>query len=228
MTNSGKTILPLLFTLLLVAVVGTGISHWFTSRELKQTLEELQSLRNRTGQITLSNADHFHAIALPITEGVTWEWRLHIPPGNKYRMRWAIGHAIPRRGFPEEFDSDDLDEVLFSEVPQSPVALSARIHTEGKADGNAAEEGQTGPWILTISHLLHEVSIPVDFGDDIDWLVKRFRCGSTLAGHNKTESFPPEERIVLLRVRRFKDAIGGAYSIDEEPCDGIIVWLEPM
>ena len=145
---------------------------------------------------------------------------MHIPPGNKYRLRWAVGRAIPKEGFPEETAPDDFDEVIFSETPPSPLTLSARVHDD--------TNGQTGQWKLTWRHLLHEVSIPLDFGDDIDWLVETLRYGPTLAGHTGTDSFPPGERIVLLRVRRFQDAMAGAYSIAQDPCDGFMVWLEPM
>ena len=229
----GKTPVSLLATLLFIALLVTGISHWFTSRVLNRTVDELQDLRNKTGQLSIRNADHLHVIALPMTEGLQWNWRMHIPPGRKYRLRWVVGHAIPKDEFPEEVASDDFDDVLFSETPPSPLALSARLHddttAEDKNEGDdRVEDGHTGQWKLTLRHMLHEVSIPVEFGDDIDWLVRRLRYGPTLAGHSETESFLLGERVVLLRVRRFQVAIGGAYSIAQDPCYGFLVWLEPL
>ena len=157
---------------------------------------------------------------------------MHIPAGRSYRLRWSVGEAIPQAGFPDEVVAEDFDDVLFAEIPPSPFVLSARVHSAAAAGDHEAPDSDsgdqpTGSWKLTWRHALHEMSMPVDFGDDIDWLVRELRYGPTLAGHSETETAAPGEPVVLLRVRRFKDALAGAYSIDPEPCDGLLVWLEP-
>lgn len=230
--SSETTNFSTLNMLLLVALLIGGVSHIHTSRTLSRTAKELQTLRNGTGQLTMGDVDHFHVIALPLTEGLEWNWRIYIPADRKYRLCWAVGGDIPPTGFPAAFAPEDFDDLLFAETPESSFILSARLHNDSvianhATSEHASEEPPADRWKLTLHQPLHSMSIPIAFHNDIDWLVRDLRYGPTLAGHSETQTAAPGESIVLLRVRRFKDAMAGAYSIDSEPCDGFLVWLDP-
>jgi hypothetical protein len=65
-----------------------GVSHWNTSRELKTSREEVVQLRRKLGELVVGDPSRLHVVALrsPMTPYRAWQWRVHVPQGQRYRV----------------------------------------------------------------------------------------------------------------------------------------------
>ena len=195
--------------LLVIALLATIASHVHTSLKLRRAEHEAASLRNELGYLTISDPDQIHALALPTFEGMQWRWRIHLPSGNQYRIRWSAEN-IPADGLPKESSYDDI---TFSRVPAEPFILTVALHRD-----------HLGAWRIAWEHPEHNSSIPLK-APRTDCLETPTGRGYQIAGKGETESADPDEPFVLVRVRRSKQVPGGV-TVDPDPTDGVMVWIE--
>jgi hypothetical protein len=200
-------------TALLCAVV----SHVLTSVALRQSRQEARLLRDELGYLTISDPDMLHAIALAPEEGYAskrWRWRLHFPPGRKFRVCYKFTEI------PDEGISGDEYE-FFSNDVGGESTLSA-----------SAVRDPSGGWKLVLNHeapgsLQPQARWQVITNDS--WLTDDASMSWDQAGAETTESVDAGEPLVLLRMRRTKSInVGGTtgITVDSDPTDGVMIWIE--
>jgi len=190
--------------LLASALLVVSISHVNTSRELERTTDSLKIAQSELGVLTVDDPSLVHAISLPSPNRSQWRWRIQLPKGKTFRLRYLVG-KIPPTGLPED---------------TSAAGSSISILTDSKGqrsvpfilDG-ALSKTEFGDWKLRFA--TDERSIQPKIENPPDWLNENPRPSLTwVAGRGRTES--GREPVVLLRYRKS----------EANPSDGVLVWIE--
>src|SRR5882724_1348501 len=92
--------LSLLNLFCLTAIVALSIVIALLWREVVPLRTEIRQLRNEVGKLTIDDPTKVAVIQFHQNDDeLTWRWRVWIPAGHSYRLRW-IDAAIPRTEFP--------------------------------------------------------------------------------------------------------------------------------
>ncbi|TVP95555.1 MAG: hypothetical protein EA381_18685 [Planctomycetaceae bacterium] len=85
--------------LVLVAVVGFGLSYFSNLIRMRAAESELTRLRQEVGFLDGSEANEIAAVRVPAEEPLTWRTRIRVPRGQAYRLAysaiWAEATAGP-------------------------------------------------------------------------------------------------------------------------------------
>ncbi len=206
----------LLTLLLLTALLVVGMSHYVTSRRLDATQAELRKANNDLGQLTVDDASQLHAISLPTFQHQQWRWRVQLPPGPRYRLRWLVDN-VPQDGVPQAPRANQvelLDSYAKPVVTGEPFILTLALTKD--AAGKAS---------LTCA--LPDRSSTIPFKDQPAWSDGDSGIGwsTWTAGMQGTESVDKTAPLMLLRYRRGKEVPGG-WTVETNPTEGIAVWIE--
>lgn len=209
--------------LLTTAVIAVSISHIQTSRRLAVTQSALTTAQNELGVLTIEDVNDVHAIALPSPGGMQWRWRIQLPKGPTFRLRWAVSDAIPESGLPQlpdQLDGSNVDGFAFLDVRGKPLPSG-----EPFIVNLSIARDEFGDWKLTCSYPRRSTSHTIDAPPV--WLTKRGRgVTAEIAGRGKTEYLAPSQPFILLRYRKPTTTPTGRMTVDMNPTDGIIVWIE--
>lgn len=192
-----------LLSLFMVCLIG---SNFFTAWELNRAREDNRRLRTELGELVISDPRKLHVVTVPTYEDLTYRWRILIPEGQVIRILQAT-REIPQSGYPANFGA--------SYLPEGEYVLTVAVRRD-----------HLGQWRLTATNPQGSVSMGIA-QEDSAWLVDSPGASTSQAGAQETESFDPGERIVLLRDRTMQRQPDGSASSTPEPCDGIMIWLEP-
>jgi hypothetical protein len=196
---------------LIVALVASNVVSFRRLREVEPALEKL---RNEVGELTVSDTGLVHVIAIPSYEDSTYRWRLHLPRGRKYTLH-AVAGKIPEQGLPDGGSRD----TLVSQPYDPAVGGAQSLQTV------AVNRDQRGRWRLIIDNGVQNITVLLP--DSLKtWLEESNGRTWSLAGREKTASMPKGEPLYLLRLRKTKELPGGAVTVDMQPTDGILVWIE--
>lgn len=222
--RTGPRIRFSLITLLVTtALVAISISHIRTSRRLAATQSALRIAQNELGLLTIEDAKDIHAIALPSPGGMQWRWRIQLPEGHTFRLRWAVGDSIPESGLPqlpEQPDSSQMDSSAFLDARGQPWPFGDPVIVN-----LSIAQNEFGEWKLNWSNPGRSTSHRIDAPPD--WLSERGRgLSARITGRGETEHGPANAPFVLLRYRKTMKTPTGASTVDMNPTDGIIVWIE--
>jgi hypothetical protein len=190
----------LLNGLLLTGIVAFSIVVALQWREIGPLRAEVRQLRNEVGKLTIDEPTKVAAIQFHRGDDeLMWRWRVWIPSGHSYRLRW-IDAAIPRTDFPALAD--------FTRTLSGPgeSVVSYRIDDEGWSTLDAFGE--------TIRGKTH------------NWNWARGLAEDEGIGKS-TETYDPEEPIVLTRQRDISSFIARPVNTDD-PADGFMIWIEPV
>jgi len=102
-----------------------GIAIFVLKRDHQQDLNELIELRNIASRLTISDMAHVHAIAMPVTERLKWQWRIYVPDDN-FEMTLVTGD-VPRFGQPDHGNAS-------TKVPAGQFTLTASIVADQPGD----------------------------------------------------------------------------------------------
>jgi len=186
--------------LLLTTIVALAIVIALFWREVGPLRAEVRQLRNEVGKLTIDDPTKVAAIQFHRgDDDLMWGWRVWIPAGHLYRLRW-IEAAIPRTDFPALAD--------FTRTLRGPGenVVSYRVDDKGRSTLDAFGE--------TIRGKQH------------NWNWARGLSEEEGIGES-TETYDPEEPIVLTRQRDFSSFFNRPGNTDD-PADGFMIWLEPV
>jgi hypothetical protein len=205
------------------ALVAVSISHIQTSRKLAVTRSALTIAQNELGVLTIGESEDIHAIALPPPGGMHWRWRIQLPKGNTFRLRWDISDSVPKSGLPtlpEKPDYSNIGSLAFfkgrgnSWPAEDPMILNLTVARD-----------RFGEWKLTWSNPDRSSSHKIDAPPS--WLTQREGgMSARITGRGETEHGAADEPFVLLRYRKTKTTSTGASTVDMKPTNGMIVWIE--
>ncbi len=227
-TNSNATANPrrrmrfsLLSLMLFTGLVCLGVSHFQTSRTLHRTQQALRVANNELGYLTIDDPGQFAVIALPnFGPGpMQWRWRLYLPLGKRYQFRWAFDNvpeaAVPPA--PRENHIELLDQFAKPAAKGEPMIVTL-----------AVSKNIAGKW--QISAGLPRRGIGIYLQDPPAWLEDESHpgWGSRIAGQNRTHTVPVDEPLVLLRYRKGKQVPPNGWTVETQPTDGLIVWIEEV
>lgn len=77
--------------LLIAAVLVGGVFAWLTGRERARLGAEYARLVKSAGDLTITDPDKIHILALDTGEPLHYAWRVYLPPKHKLRMDSASG-----------------------------------------------------------------------------------------------------------------------------------------
>jgi hypothetical protein len=197
--------------ILISALICAVVSHVRTSLELSQTKKEAEVLRNELGHLTITNANHVHAIAVGTDEAWAkkqWRWKLHLPEGRRFDICCKMS----------ELSESDIPKgnVMLSGVT-GDLTLSVSAIRNPKGEWQLVQQCDTG----------ENLTSPIS---NSAWLEENQSATFDQTGKKSTKSVDPGEPLVLLRVRVAKKVpvAGGRMGVtmDPKPTDGIMVWVK--
>lgn len=196
----------LFLSLLFACLIGSNV---FTSYRLKQLHEENVALRKETGRLVVKDPAKLNIVAVPTYEDLTWRWRVHVPPGDGERICFAT-QQIPQRGYDTGTSSTTLRP--------GDYLLTATIR-----------RNRHGDWALTFGH--PGGNFAAAFNEQFaDWLGRQPKSAGwsmSQLGENDATVREPGAKLDLLRLRvTVRSPDGRSSSSPDEPCDGILIWIE--
>ena len=204
--------------LLFCTVFAMGVALWRNGREIVPLRAELKTLRKELGYFYVEDRSRIHFLESGVPTGTQWRWRIYLPPGNDYQLRYYVG----------EFGELDLQD-------KSSALAPIRGSTGGLAlpDGqftlNVALNQFDGNWFLSCAYD-NEIQASFQISDTSGWfeellLHERFSEGNS----SDVSLFSNKEPVVLLHCRR-KDEVSTGGTPVLRKADGevssFIIWLE--
>ncbi|MEX2310076.1 MAG: hypothetical protein WD738_21065 [Pirellulales bacterium] len=193
--------ISLLSALVLMTIVGMALVIALLWREVGPLRAELKHLRDKFGALTIEDPTKCHAIRLDSHPSFTWNWRVWIPDGQVYELRY-ITEDIPRRGLPEG------QPILTLHGPDEQW-IGHRI----RKDSDSAKR---------MSQLVTQQG--TFMGSEQSWIGKN-RTGEIDGVQTTTEVFAPGQTLELVRCRYSRMEDNSDY---DKPGDGFMIWLVPI
>ncbi|REK10942.1 MAG: hypothetical protein DWQ37_16040 [Planctomycetota bacterium] len=208
--------------LLLTTVICVAVSHFHTSRQLQETRQALAEANSELGNLTIDDPKQYAILALPNfgPGDMQWRWRVHLPTGKRDQFRWAFDN-VPESGLPQVPPRRNRLELL--DRYAKPAAKGEPMIITLALWKNVADE-----WKITLGMPGRETAI--DIRNPPAWLdnVDRPGWGSRIAGRKRTEAHSVDTPLVLLRMRKSKQVPPNGSTVDMQPTDGLIVWIEEL
>lgn len=189
----------LLNLLLLVALVASLLSHATLVRDLSRARAELRSLRNEVGALTITDGRKPHAIQLDTGDPNHWKWRVRVPDGRRYSLRFVHG-GVPLTGLPAA--SEEL------------TRLGPGEHT---VEYDVKREETREAWTATVQTARAIDTTRVLWGEPRWYIVRGVG--------RETRDFPADDPAVLWRLRASNEKNPNSLA---GPTDGFMIWLEPL
>jgi len=192
----------LLSAILLMAIVGLAIVTVQLYRELKPLRAEVRRLRDEVGVLSIDDPKKVAAIRVRTTPDYIWKWRVWIPEGRSYLLKYA-GDTIPKSGIPKAngyitMSQSGEDWVQFKITPEAGATRWAGyLETPHGSIGSASQ----------------------------DWVKWKQTVGSGDGVGHMSKDFEPDKVIVLER-HRVSQTVNSSSQI-EDPSAGFMIWLEP-
>lgn len=186
--------------LLLTALLITVVSHVRTSWQLS-------AIRRETHALEAGPLQRIYVRKLPVTGGGLWQWKVRVPAGNKFRFCLATQN-IGADNFPEP-----EEELLIGYEGEFTAHLIEHpLEQGGMKKGLSLWIAQSGvtmfmPLKPEEPRMINGTSFP------------------EIAAYGKTESFPTDERVVLIRAQHMT---GARTAIPAPPGPGFLLWIEPV
>ena len=190
--------------LLLVTIVAMALVIWQLNSELIPMREEVQTLRDETGQLTISEAEKIHAIQMATDYPLAWKWRVYIPDGRKVDLSHHT-HQIPKESLPKT----NGHEIA------GPGEFVVTVKLDKQPDGR---------WRSSLS--CNGVTTFQIFPEGASGWLTEGHSGSQFKQVHRTVSVEKSgEPFVLMRKRVFYKR--GQIPPANEPAltDGLLVWL---
>jgi hypothetical protein len=92
--------ISLLTALLLITIAGMAIVLVQLWREVGPLRAKVRQLRNKVGVLSIDDPTKVCAILVRTSPDHVWKWRVWIPEGRSYLLKYA-GGTIPKSGIPK-------------------------------------------------------------------------------------------------------------------------------
>jgi hypothetical protein len=211
-----------LVSLLLLSLIGSNL---YVSWRWNEARHEIERLREELGYLIVDDPTKFHVRAVPTHDPLSWRWRIYVPPGQHW-FHMGIGR-IAKTGL-EAGSGSATGPSRPTNSLAGEFTMTARI-----------ERDTFGNWQLIVSWPGGSSMMSIN-ERDAGWLPKENRGphtqvrrkfhadvagGRPMAGsarRREMESFPPDEPVVLLRLRAPADLA----TDTGQPCDGVMIWFD--
>jgi hypothetical protein len=194
--------------LLLTAIVALAVSHFITSMRLRTLSEENRLLRQEVNRFPLQDESVLHVAALQSTDGLTWRWRLHVPENGKFVVRTEYAN-LPQRGLPTKLG------YVGDELPKGDVHVTVTVQKD-------RDQRWTVVTLIPAPKVKSRFFVPES---NSTWIEQRASFGVRQMGMDGIKVIPRGEVAELLRVRQSKIVANGV-TVDTNPTDGVMVWIE--
>lgn len=209
----------LLTLLFITTIVAGAISHFLTSRELARVKRELSLVRKDLNYIDSDSPNDIYAVALPTYGPMQWRWRIQLPTAGAFRLRSFVG-MVPETGLPvkSEIHNDVFLDRRGRPLPGGEsILLSVAIFAD-----------ETGVWRIMTETPERNLARPIANAPSwlaanatMQWMLKVY-------GKNETVSCNASEPLLLLKKRKALSVSGGGFTVDTNPTDGILIWIEQI
>ena len=208
--TSSRPRFSLLSLLLLVSFIAMAIALYLAYSELVPMRREVRQLRDNAGVLSIDDPSKLQAIAVDTYTHNAWKWRVWIPAGKKYSLRFA-GSQIPKKDlFPDVHQSLRGD----SKAEGHEIEVVARI--EKRLSGQLLLAVNSGS--VTTYHAINE--------KDAKWLVDS-SSGWTSEGVGKSTTVAKSDSpFVLMRRRVFYRKGSVPPTPQPDVTDGVLIWIE--
>jgi len=193
---------------LLTAIVALAVSHFIASARLKTVSEENRLLRQEVNRYPLQDESLLHVAALQSTDNLAWRWRLHVPANGRFVLRTEFAN-LPESGLPTKLG------YVGDELPKGDVFVTVSV-----------EKDRDQRW--TVVTLVPSPKVKSRFfipASNSTWIEQRASFGVRQMGMDGVKAIPRGEVAVLLRARKSKIVANGV-TVDMNPTDGVMVWVE--
>jgi hypothetical protein len=191
----------LLAGFLLMAIVAMTLFIMLLWREVAPLRAKLRQLRDEFGALSVGDPSKFHAIRVESHADFTWNWRVWIPDGQAYELRY-VSDDIQPRGFPS------VESVLTLHGPDEQW-IGHRIRRDPTTGKRVAQlVTQQGTF----------------YGSEQTWIGKS-RSGEIEGLPTTTTVFEPGHTIQVIRCRYSRVDDNSDY---DKPGDGFMIWLVPV
>ena len=200
--------------LLVVTIVCMTFSLFFMYRELRQVRLENQNYRDQFGFLTISDPNKLHSILIPSNENDSWRWRVYLPPGRSWKLRYIVNDVPPGDTFPSQHHYSEMgippgEQTVFAGVTHDLSGKRVfQVAIANKVAMRTDLEGKNGSWLD-------------DGSGGLTWQT---------VGTSSTYSCASDVPLTLLRLRHQKQVAGVSTTYlpnsPSVPTDGFLVWIE--
>jgi hypothetical protein len=183
--------------LLITVIASLGVAYVVSNRKWTADVAELQSLRDISGQLTISDPSKIHAIGVPTVGKNKWQWHVYLPVDREFQLHLVTG-GVPSHGVPENLGTPQVRSGFYNSGEMLIVAEIA--------------QNPAGDFVLSGSFPKGEFSHPIKNGDWVN------RGGHSVVavepGH--TQVVDPDQPMVLLRMLPDGTTAGGVMVFIDE------------
>ena len=210
----------LLNLLFLTTILALSIAHWKLNKQISPLREQLRMLRSETGRLFVQDDSKLQAIQRKVYDDLTWRWRVHVPLGKNYRLKWKF-NEIASEGFPAKVHSSNL------EAGEWMLTIALRRGEQRRTEEKDSGQGKS-EWRL-VAESASGASARANFSgitvSKNEWPNER-GVGSSSGGVGfSQQSEDAQQRLELLRHRIDTKANLNPIQTDDTP--GLLVWIEP-
>lgn len=186
--------------LLITVIAALGVAYVVSNRRWAADVAELETLRDISGQLSVSDTNKIHAIGVPTVGKNKWQWHVFLPelPNDRYFQLHLVTGGVPARGIPENRGTPQVRSGFYN---SGELMIVAEI-----------SQNPAGELVLAASFPKGEFSHPIE---NDEWL----RGG----GHSmvavepgKMQIVESEQPMVLLRMLPDGEATGGIMIFIDE------------
>jgi hypothetical protein len=204
------------FLAVLVSHIKTSLDLRQARREIASQQAELKQLRDELGVFEVTDPAKAHAIFVRRTEDKAWRWRVYLPPGRRYMMKWAVDD-IPGRG---ELASQ-WEGQHFEPLPLERSTFNVDLYLRKGADGK---------WRWFVRYPWGELSRELPETHSVVAPQEPVALNTDIAGRMEVTVSDLREPLVLFRYQVIPqaefDAAQTQGKMPEGPHDGVQVWIE--
>jgi hypothetical protein len=208
----------LLAFLLGTAAICLAVSHWHTSRQLATAQMKLRQLRDEMGYLTVDDRSKVHAVALDSGAPDTWQWRIFLPKGARYKWNIACGD-IPRDSPPAQAGVTSVSNEPYW-TTENEALVTARLLQADEENWTLSVTSKIGGSRNQMSGAT--LKIP---RDKIEWMSTVSSTDGQVIGSHGAAIRDPDGPIILLQRRACKRQPDGSYQPSDGPMPGFIIWL---
>ncbi len=191
------------FVLLSVLLAYLRYTHWGYV-----ATEAITKMGRNAGLANPPDRSKIHVTAVRPFGTLDYEWRISIPPDEKYLLCYQTGH-IPEVGYPDGYQYELPNEALIVlQKESSRPSFTPGIRLQIATFNGVFPVERSNSWGIA----------------PVNWTGCQLQTSGVLYREG-TCRYKPGEKIVLMRtvVTKHQGVDGKLYS----PGDGILVWLEP-
>jgi hypothetical protein len=216
--------ISILSALLLMTIVGMVFAIVHLGREVVPLRNEVRRYRSELRLLNIDDPTRVHGIQMP-TKDAGWRWKLYLPPGGNYQLRYHSGMIPAGVAGPERRD--------FGVMNPAPGSYFYRFGMTSEEKIIEARFKQLGDkWVMQINFGgagWRDLQLDKDFAEYLSKAHSMVFPTSNLNSEEQTV-FAPGERMFLIKCREMAISTppsGGVINSHiKGPAPGVALWIE--